>query len=360
MDNLGGQPGSGSVTDVTARQPLPHEIGSAFSVRAARDRGIQSGRLRGPDLERPFHGVRRRGAPTTTRDTTHAAAAARGASNPRPRRGREQSAEHPDAYALAREDVLARVHAYAPRLRLGQFFSHETAAMLWGAPLPLGGDARIHVSSFHPRRPPRTRGVVGHQLHQGIIAGEFHDGLPVSSPSSTWAMLGRLPHDDLVALGDFFVRVWRAGYLRPDAGRPPLATLAELRGALDAGRREGAARLRAALAEVRTDSWSPNESKTRCVLSRGGLPEPTLNLDVFGDSGEHLGCVDLAYPKYRVAVEYHGLGHATRFARDVDRAERLRAAGWIIIEVTWPLLFERPAELVSRVAAALATRGWRP
>ncbi|MGP6177273.1 hypothetical protein ACTU6U_08230 [Microbacterium sp. A196] len=37
------------------RQPLPDEFDGAFSVRIAKARGVGRGRLRGTDLERPFH-----------------------------------------------------------------------------------------------------------------------------------------------------------------------------------------------------------------------------------------------------------------------------------------------------------------
>jgi very-short-patch-repair endonuclease len=90
----------------------------------------------------------------------------------------------------------------------------------------------------------------------------------------------------------------------------------------------------------------------RCILIAAGLPEPALNVDVFDDSGRFLGCVDMAYPLQRVAIEYLGMLHDTSWARDVERIAALRAAGWNVIEVTSPLL-ARPEELVHRVRSAL-------
>ncbi|MGM7698905.1 hypothetical protein [Microbacterium sp. A84] len=117
-------------------------------------------------------------------------------------------------------------------------------------------------------------------------------------------MLGTLPVIDLVALGDYFCRQWRAGYGRPNAGRAPLATRDE------------------------------------------------LNIDVFDESGLFLGCVDMVYPGEKVAIEYLGMLHGESWAQDVERLAALRAAGWTVIEATGPLL-KRPAELVRRVSAAL-------
>ncbi len=83
-----------------------------------------------------------------------------------------------------------------------------------------------------------------------------------------------------------------------------------------------------------------------------GLPDPELNIDVFDDRGRFVGCVDLAYPQQRVAIEYLGMLHGEQWAQDVERLAALRAAGWTVIEVTSPLL-KRPDELVARVRAAL-------
>ena len=121
---------------------------------------------------------------------------------------------------------------------------------------------------------------------------------------------------------------------------------------MDAGRRRGADRLRRAIELIREDSWSPRESELRCLLVDAGFPEPELNVDVFDGVGVFIACVDLLYPRQRVAIEYHGVHHGAQWARDVERAAALRAAGWTVIEVTSPLLRD-PARLLRRVAAAL-------
>jgi hypothetical protein len=137
-------------------------------------------------------------------------------------------------------------------------------------------------------------------VRPGQASVVMHEGVRLASPASTWAMLGRLEVFDLVALGDFFVREWRAvGCFRVNVGMRPF---------------------------------------TRCHLVTAGLPEPVLNRDYFDGYGEHLGCIDLSYPAYRVAIEYQGRGHANRYARDIERTERLRAEGWIVIQVTSALL----------------------
>lgn len=322
------------------RQPLPNGFDGTFSVGEARLHGVSRGRLRGSDLLAPFHGMRA------------------------PRGAGETNAVHNtgDPFERQRRSRIARADLYSARLHTGHFFSHHTAASIWGAPLPLefderggiaeGEDLALHVSASGAIPFPRARGVIGHRTLASLTSIRVHEGLRVTSPAATWVALGALPLIDLIAVGDYFCRKWRAGYRRPDAGRAPLATIAELQASLEAGRRHGAKRLRAALECVREDSWSPRETQVRCILVLAGLPEPELNVDVFDDEGRFLACVDMAYPGKRVAIEYLGMLHDHRWAKDVERIAALRAAGWTVIEVTSPLLHNR-AELVRRVVAAL-------
>lgn len=98
-----------------------------------------------------------------------------------------------------------------------------------------------------------------------------------------------------------------------------MARLSDLRTRIEGIRRQGIRRLREAVDLIREDSWSPRESKLRCLIVRAGLPEPVLNQDIYDDHGRFLGCVDLAYPDKKVAIEYHGLMHACTYAADVVR-----------------------------------------
>ena len=316
------------------RIELPDELGDSFSAALARRHGVTRSRLRGQDLRAPFHGVRIAGHVLF-------------------------DVQSDDPYERQRLLRIARAWEYAPRLHTGHFFSHETAASIWGGPLPLAiaddgspaDDLALHVCAFSPVAEPRSAGIIGHRTLASLTSVREHDGLRVSSPAATWAALGSLPLYDVIALGDYFCRQWRPGRGRPTPGRPPLATIDELRRAVEAGRRHGAATLRAALDRIREDSWSPRETRVRCILVDAGLPEPQLNVDVY-DGTRFLGCVDMAYPDEKVAIEYFGMLHDATWAADVERIAALRAAGWTVIEVTSPLL-RRPEELARRVASAL-------
>lgn len=318
------------------RLHLPPHLGDSFSLRDAHRAGVGRGRLSGADLERPFPAVRRRTPAVLP---------------PPPE----------DPYLRQRQARVAAAQAYAHRMPEIQHISHESAAALWGAPLPLtrtdagavaeASDLGVHVTTIGSGPLPRAQGVIRHRGHPDRTGTTERDGIRLANPATTWATLGRLPLFDLVALGDYFCRVWRSGYGRPMPGRPPLAAIADLEAAISAGRRVGIRRLREAITLIREDSWSPRESRVRCILVAAGLPEPELNVDIFAE-GVFLGCGDLVYRQRHVLVEYHGLLHGAQWAADVERASALRAAGWTVIEVTSPLL-ARPDELVRRVRAAL-------
>lgn len=85
---------------------------------------------------------------------------------------------------------------------------------------------------------------------------------------------------------------------------------------------------------------------------------PEVNFDVV-ELGVWIAQVDLAYPRQRLAIEYEGDHHRTaadQWATDIDRVERLHAAGWRVIRVTRADLADRPHEVVARVRNALAHR----
>ncbi|MGO1508201.1 MAG: hypothetical protein ACTHZW_05010 [Microbacteriaceae bacterium] len=317
---------------------IPDELGASFTVQDARDAGVNGGRLRRSDLDAPFHGIRARQSPSDDDDD-----------------------DDLDLFGRQAAERRARAERYAPRLKPGQFFSHETAVALLGGPLPLITDRKgvvdgsalpVHVSTVGTGPLVRTTGVRAHRADPRTTRTREVTGLVVADPATAWAQLGSWHVSDLVALGDYFCREWRSGPGRPDAGRPPLATISDLQERIDGVRRHGIRRLREALELVREDSWSPRESKLRCLIVRAGLPEPALNQDLYDDHGRFLGCFDLVYPDKKVAIEYHGLVHASNYAADVERIAALRAAGWTVIEVT-SALFAKPEELLTRIRRAL-------
>jgi len=326
---------------MTKRKPLPRPLAlDPFTVGDAIAAGVGAGRLRGSDLERPFHGVRV--------DPASVDEVARFGSFPNVRAAEEFAS------------LMARCRAYAPLLRPGQFFSHDTAARLLKCPLPerfSPGDD-LHVSVIAPGRAPRSRGVVGHQAIAGTVIDRF--GLPVSDAATTWLSLGSsLGVDDLVAVGDHLV-------LDPAVLDPvdirPYASLAELEQRLARFTSAGARTAGRAIGQVRQGSESRAESLLRLVLVRAGLPEPELNVDIYDSTGQWLGRADQYFRQWRVISEYDGDEHRTnswQYDRDITRIENFVRAGNAVVRIRKQQLFVHPELAVERVARALRDAGWR-
>ena len=64
-----------------------------------------------------------------------------------------------------------------------------------------------------------------------------------------------------------------------------------------------------------------------------GIPRPEVNIDIYNEDGGWIARVDMAWPEYRVILEYdgrefHGPAHAEH---DHARRRRLADAGWTVI-----------------------------
>jgi hypothetical protein len=175
----------------------------------------------------------------------------------------------------------------------------------------------------------------------------------VLSPVDAWLCLASdLPLHDLIAVADFFV----TGV----SGKGALCSLDEFAELVD--RRAGAAgieRARRALPLVRVGAWSRTESLVRVILARAGLPEPVLNVPIDTVNGGVL-LPDVAFPEYRVAVEYNGVGHdeASEKVKDLRRMDEYTELGWAVVNVARAELFGTPSSVVARTIRRLRERGW--
>lgn len=114
---------------------------------------------------------------------------------------------------------------------------------------------------------------------------------------------------------------------------------------------------------VRAGAESRPETLLRLLLLHAGLPEPEVNRDIRAQNGAFLGRADLAYPAFKVIVEYDGDHHRTsvrQYDADLSRFDRFLAAGWIVIRVRSRGLFVQPGQTIARVTGALRSRGWDP
>jgi hypothetical protein len=101
---------------------------------------------------------------------------------------------------------------------------------------------------------------------------------------------------------------------------------------------------------------SPQETRTRLLLTDAGLRPTQTQIDVFGRYGAHIHRIDMGWREYKVGVEYDGEQHWTNpdiRARDIDQQAELEALGWRIIRVSAEMLRYRPHTIIDRTLSAL-------
>lgn len=104
---------------------------------------------------------------------------------------------------------------------------------------------------------------------------------------------------------------------------------------------------------------SPQETRLRLVLIRGGLPRPVTQIAVTNEWGRVVRRIDMGWPEAMVGVEYDGEQHfanADDYAKDIERLEFLAEKGWHIVRVSAAQLRYRRAEVVTRARTALTRR----
>jgi len=320
---------------MTRRNELPDSLRSTpFTTAEARAMGVGRSRLRAKDLSAPTRGVRRlREVGSSTQDDDDSTPSGR--------------------MRMLQKRLRAEVDGFAPALTPHQFFSHETGLALLGVPLPYTRDAHreVHVSTRRPHPLPRRRGVTGHRLQSREPAYWHRESLRIEHPARLWRQAAaHWELDDLIVAGDFLVHP-RNRLLTVNDLRQEVAEAGDVRGLLSA-----------ALEEIRVGAESPEETRLRLLLTRAGLPEPELNVELFDRRGGFIARLDLAYPEYRVAPEYDGRGHADegQFAKDADRWDAIRERGWQHVRILSHHMRPNPQLAVDKVAVALFAAGWRP
>jgi hypothetical protein len=123
------------------------------------------------------------------------------------------------------------------------------------------------------------------------------------------------------------------------------------------GRFKGSATIRAALPSARAQVESLKESETRLAIITAGLPEPVVQFEEY-DGRRLVARIDLAYPQWRIAIEYEGDGHRvdrSQWRRDIQRQRELEDRGWIVIRLTQADL-KHSREFLDPIRRAIASR----
>ncbi|MFF2315809.1 endonuclease domain-containing protein [Arthrobacter sp. NPDC058097] len=310
--------------------PLPDHLSAVpFTVHEALDAGISRDRLKIGGLVTPSRGIR------------------------------VPSDDGSGPECLMRLAQLARPHTLVTRLSAA---SHATAFLLREFPgfLPGADQPGVHISRPDAVTIARRRGVVGHrgQFFPDEIV-ELH-GAFVTSRVRTWLDIARrMSVDELTVVADHLLR-----HPRPEfEGRSaPHATLDELADMLDRHKgTPGIRKARLAVEQARVGADSAPETRLRLALARRGFPDADVNVPV-ALGGGIVRQPDLAYPEFRVAVEYDGEGHSdpAQVLRDISRDEDFAAAGWILVRIGKTHMENDARAAARKVRLALLARGWSP
>lgn len=266
----------------------------------------------------------------------------------RVRRGVYVPAAGAGGTALEREArVLAEMRGVAERLSTRWWFSHTSAALLWGCWVWRLAE-QVHVTQLGRPSVRRAADPVLRRHHVPLPERDrtMIDGVPVTGLERTVVDCARsLPAPQAVVVADSGLR------LGADPDRLAVL-LAEAAG----GR--GVRRARRVLAVADPRSESPGESVLRWLLLDAGLPAPVPALGVETWAGRFW--LDLGWPEERVGLEFDG---AVKYAGTPEEGRRrllaekrrhdaLRESGWTVLRVTWADL-DDPALVVGRVRRVL-------
>ncbi|MEV3938362.1 hypothetical protein AB0K52_20590 [Glycomyces sp. NPDC049804] len=237
--------------------------------------------------------------------------------------------------AEACEDLLRRFEA-AFEADYTQVATGRTAAWIHGFDvLPPGADQREWPVESSPDPPLADITVI--------------DGLPVTRLARTLVdCAADLPRLEAVAAAD---QILRAGI---DAG--------SLAAALEPLHGDRLRRANATLLAADPRSESPMESWTRCLIGDAGLPAPVPQLRVRLPNGSSR-FLDLGWERWRVGVEYDGLGARLGLGAETSdrrRHQALQHLGWEVLVVTASDVMEHPRPWLVRLRELLLDRGWDP
>ena len=238
--------------------------------------------------------------------------------------GGEWRRVHPGVYALTSAPTTWHHRVMAASLATSGLASHRSAARLWGLDLP--GEDRVDVTIEGTAR-VSARGVRVHRTRAFEPADRATvEGIACTSVARTLLDLASvLPADELEAALD-------------SALRERLTAVAYLERRLQTKGRRGGETLRRLLSD-RTGE-RPSESRREAELCRllvaAGLPRPVRQFEL-RHGNTLLARFDLAWPDAQIAVEFQSYRHhfgRQAWRRDVARANRVTAAGWIVLMAT--------------------------
>jgi hypothetical protein len=220
-----------------------------------------------------------------------------------------------------------------------------TAAWVLGVDVRREADLDVHVGFAEGRRIRKRPGLEVCQETLDESDWCVIDGVRVTTPLRTaFDCLRWLRGAERVVVADALTHA-------------ELVSLEELRAYFASKRRLRNLRIGGALLDsVEPKSESPMETRTRVILLASGLPRPEAQWEIRTPSGDFVARADLAYPEYKVVVEYDGAWHWKQRRADDRRRAAMRALGWDVLVYDADDIYGDPDRVVREVAAALRSR----
>jgi hypothetical protein len=209
-------------------------------------------------------------------------------------------------------------------------------------------DAKL-PAELNQRHRHKTKDIL---LHSDKLADDevcIADGVPATRPARTAYDLGR--RRGLTTAVIRLDALMQATNLKPTEVE---ALVDRHRGA------RGIVQLRKAIALSDVGAESPQETRTRLILTDAGLRPEHTQIEVFDNFGEFVHRIDMGWLEWMVGVEYDGAQHWTDpdiRAKDIETQAVLEALRWRIIRVGNDMVRYRPNTIVARTRAALRAAG---
>jgi very-short-patch-repair endonuclease len=213
--------------------------------------------------------------------------------------------------------------------------SHESAAALWG----LTATPSFVVITMIGRKVEAQPQLRQHRVTALDIRDvRHHHGFPLTSPARTLIDCASRPDID---------------HLLNEARARKLVKDSDIYAAMDRSPgRKGVKALRALLVAEKDSGFT--RSRAERILKRlvreADLERPIFNTRVEGVEA------DAYWPRRKIVVEvdsYQFHGHYQAFQRDRAKANKLIAAGYVVLRFTWFQLTERPMSVVATIARTL-------
>lgn len=246
------------------------------------------------------------------------------------------------------EDLRILVRSYVDRLPTDAVFSHRSALIAHGLPIPYIEPGEVFAESVSPHYGVRLQNMLIRRRTFDVDALEIVNGIPVTNVVQTMLDIARdCPLAFSVAVLDAAVRSFAVSIdeLRSYAESHPVRT--------------GARKIASALRNVDARRESVAESICAIRFVEHSIVGFEPQVDICDARGRHLGRTDFANEHAKVIAEFDGAGKyylddadpQQAFELERRREYAMRNQGWTVFRIRWSDLFS--ADVFLRIKEAV-------